>query len=125
MGNLGGAAAIQLEKNHPERDLKSITYNAPVWDPLGTGEPKVGNFRFSNNKDPASIFDRSAEKTQHPDWYKYRPAFAHDYHNKEQAGGRLHGLPVEGTRPQFSASLVMPAIVEPIEAGLVVVLINK
>ena len=97
--SLGGAVAIQLEKNHPERDLKSITYNAPVWDPLGTDKPKVGNFRFSNSKDPVSIFDRSAVKTDHPDWYKYRPAFTHDYHNQEQAGGRLDGLPVESTRP--------------------------
>ena len=70
-----------------------------MWDPLGSDKPKVGDFRFSSSKDPVSIFDRSAVKTAHPEWYKYRPAFTHDYHNKEQAGGRLDGLPVESTRP--------------------------
>ena len=97
--SLGGAVVIQLAKNHPERDLKSITYNAPVWDPLGRDAPKDGNYRFGNYKDPASIFDRSATATNHPDWWKYRPGFTHDYHGKEQAGGRLDGLPVESTRP--------------------------
>ena len=33
----------------------------------------------------------SALKTSHPDPFNCKPSFWHDFHNKEQAGGRLGG----------------------------------
>ena len=96
--SLGGAVVIQLAKSHPERNLQTVTYNAPVWDPLGTQKRQDemdGNLRFSNKGDLVSIFDNSAKKTYHPDPLSHIPSLLHDYHNEEQAGGRLNGNPVD------------------------------
>ena len=53
--------------------------------------------RFSNNGDIVSISDRSAKKTSHPDPLNYAPSFMHDFHNKDQAGGRLGGELLPGS----------------------------
>ena len=50
--------------------------------------------RVSNNGDLVSAFDMSAKKTNHPDALSYG-ALWHDYHNKEQAGGTLEGVPIQ------------------------------
>ena len=52
--------------------------------------------RFSNDGDPASFLDNSALKTTHPDPQNCAPSFWHDFHNKEQAGGRIAGVNVQG-----------------------------
>ena len=43
-----------------------------------------------------SAFDNSAQKTSHPNPGNYAPSFLHDFHNKEQAGGRIAGVSVTG-----------------------------
>ena len=94
--SLGGAVVLQLQKDFPERNLKTFTQGAPVWDPFGTQKAKIGQenvMRVSNNGDLVSAFDMSAKKTNHPN--NYSPSFWHDFHNKEQAGGTLEGVPIE------------------------------
>ena len=89
---------LQLQKDFPERHLKTFTQGAPVWDPLGTQKAEIGQenvMRVSNNGDLVSMFDRSAKKTNHPNPMAYAPSFWHDFHNKEQAGGTLEGVPIE------------------------------
>lgn len=62
--SLGGSVSLELQKQYP--NLKTRTYGAPVWDPLGrdnlnrsgTGE-KVDRYR--NLTDPISFFDASAQ----------------------------------------------------------------
>ena len=51
--------------------------------------------RVSNNGDIVSAFDMSAKKTNHPNPFSYAPSFWHDFHNKEQAGGTLEGIPIQ------------------------------
>ena len=66
-------------------------------DPSGRQKKEVGQenvSRFSNNGNIVSIFDRSAKKTSHPDPLNYAPSFMHDFHNKDQAGGRLGGVSI-------------------------------
>ena len=51
-----------------------------------------------------SAFDNSALKTSHPDPGNYAPSFWHDFHNKDQAGGRIAGvsvLPSESSGPEI------------------------
>ena len=65
-----------------------------MWDPFGKQKREVGQenvLRFSNKGDIVSALDNSALKTSHPDPFSYKPSFWHDFHNKEQAGGRLGG----------------------------------
>ena len=95
--SLGGAVVLQLQKDFPERKLKTFTQGAPVLDLLGTQKAEIGAenvMRVSNNGDIVSAFDRSAKKTNHPDALSYG-ALWHDYHNKEQAGGTLEGVPIQ------------------------------
>ena len=52
--SLGGAVALQLQKDFPDRVEKTVTYNAPVWDPFGRQKKEVGQenvLRFSNKGD--------------------------------------------------------------------------
>ena len=96
--SLGGAVVLQLQKDFPERHLKTFTQGAPVWDPFGTQKAEIGQenvMRVSNKGDIVSMFDRSAKKTNHPNPFDYAPSFWHDFHNKEQAGGTLEGVPIE------------------------------
>ena len=96
--SLGGAVALQLQKDFPNRVKKTVTWGAPVWDPLGTQKAEVGQEnvdRKSNRGDLVSIFDNSAKKTNHPNPFDYKPSFWHDFHNKEQAGGTLEGVPIQ------------------------------
>ena len=51
--------------------------------------------RVSNNGGLVIFFDNSAKKTNHPDPLNYAPSFWHDFHNKEQAGGTLEGVPIQ------------------------------
>ena len=97
--SLGGDVVLQLQKDFPERHFKTITYGAPVLDLFGTQNADIGQenvLRFSNNGDLVSAFDNSALKTSHPDPGNYAPSFWHDFHNKEQAGGRIAGVSVPG-----------------------------
>jgi hypothetical protein len=92
--SLGGAVALQLQKDFPNRVKKTVTWGAPVWDPLGTQKAEVGQEnvdRKSNKGDLVSIFDNSAKKTDHPNPFSYAPSFWHDFHNMDQAGGTLGG----------------------------------
>ena len=69
-------------------------------DLFGTQKAEIGQenvMRVSNNGDTVSAFDRSAKKTNHPDVLSHAPAFWHDYHNKEQAGGTLEGERLPGS----------------------------
>ena len=95
--SLGGAVVLQLQKDFPERHLKTFTQGAPVLDLLGTQKAEIGAenvMRVSNNGDLVSAFDMSAKKTNHPDALSYG-ALWHDYHNNEQAGGTLEGKPIQ------------------------------
>ena len=96
--SLGGAVVLQLQKDFPERHLKTFTQGAPVWDPFGTQKKEIGAenvMRVSNKGDLVSFFDNSAKKTNHPDPFNYAPSFWHDFHNKEQASGTLEGVPIQ------------------------------
>ena len=95
--SLGGSVVLQLQKDFPERKLKTFTQGAPVLDLFGTQKAEIGAenvMRVSNNGDLVSAFDMSAKKTNHPDALSYG-ALWHDYHNKEQAGGTLEGVPIQ------------------------------
>ena len=97
--SLGGSVALQLQKDFPEKNFKTVTYGAPVWDPLGSDKAKIGQenvLRFSNKGDVVSGFDNSALQTTHPDPLNYKPSFWHDFHNDEQGGGRVSGASVSG-----------------------------
>jgi hypothetical protein len=75
---------------------KTVTWGAPVWDPLGTQKAEVGQEnvdRKSNKGDLVSIFDNSAKKTSHPNAFSSGSLW-HDYHNQEEAGGTLGGKPI-------------------------------
>ena len=102
--SLGGAVALQLEKDFPNRITKTVTYGAPVWDPFGRQKKEIGQenvLRFSNKGDIVSAFDNSALKTSHPDPFGYVPSLWHDLHNQEQPGGRLGGEVVQGATASF------------------------
>ena len=89
---------MQLQKDFPERHLKTFTQGAPVWDPFGTQKAEIGQqnvMRVSNEGDLVSFFDNSAKKTNHPNPFNYAPSFWHDFHNKEQARGTLEGVPIQ------------------------------
>ena len=82
--SLGGSVALEMQKQSPK--LESRTYGAPVWNPLG-GE--VNAQRSRNWADPASLFDRSAERS-----VKWNPfssfSMTHDFSNiapKFSSGG--------------------------------------
>jgi hypothetical protein len=95
--SLGGDVVLQLQKDYPERNFKTVTYGAPVWDPFGSDKAKIGQenvTRFSNKGDPVSMFDNSALKTSHPNPTSYMPSLWHDFHNDEQASGRVAGVPI-------------------------------
>ena len=106
--SLGGAVVLQLQKDFPERNLKTVTYGAPVWDPFGRQKQEVGQenvLRYSNKGDLVRIFVDSARKTTHPNAFDYAPAFWHDYHNKEQAGGKLGGDVIGGEQEQTKGTM--------------------
>ena len=110
--SLGGSVALPLQKDFPERNLKTVTYGAPVWDPLGSDKAKIGQenvLRFSNKGDIVSGFDNSALKTTHPNPLNYKPSFTHDYHNDEQGGGRVSGTSVSGGM-KLSTPIVAPKL---------------
>ena len=104
--SLGGAVALQLQKDYPNRVKKTVTWGAPVWDPFGRQKKEIGQEnvdRYSNKGDLVSIFDNSARKTNHPNPLDYAPSFMHDFHNKEEAGGTLGGKAiVPDTAPKMA-----------------------
>ncbi len=65
----GGSAALELEKNYPDRKFTSITYNAPVFDPIGNPEQIMDRtkapMRFSVIGDPVSMFDMNSQASFH------------------------------------------------------------
>lgn len=62
----GGSATLELEKNHPERAITSITYNAPVFERANLekllNEDKKP-MRFAIAGDPVSMLDMNAQTT--------------------------------------------------------------
>ena len=89
--SLGGAAVLELQKNHTEREFKTNTYGAPVvsW----TTPDRVNNNRYRNFGDPISIFDRGAQSSVKGQVLKdYGKAAALFYTEGEvDAGGILNG----------------------------------
>ena len=61
--SLGGSVALELAKNHPERELVTRTYGAPV----STLADDQGE-RFRHPGDPVSMFDFGAQEAPAPDW---------------------------------------------------------
>jgi hypothetical protein len=59
--SLGGSVSLELQKNYPDRKLKSRTYGAPVMDLLGSESENVDRYR--NWLDPVSALDRGAKKS--------------------------------------------------------------
>ncbi len=53
--SLGGAAALELQRNFPDRKFKVNTYGAPVFSATAADN------RFRNIFDPVSILDRGAK----------------------------------------------------------------
>jgi pimeloyl-ACP methyl ester carboxylesterase len=58
--SLGGAVALQLQKDKPE--LMTRTYGAPVLDPLGLNPGD----RYRSYGDPISMLDRGAKSSLDP-----------------------------------------------------------
>ena len=85
----------------------------PVWKAKEVGQENV--LRFSNKGDIVSIFNNSALKTTHPDPFSYVPSLWHDYHNEEQAGGRLGGELLENNITNFA----LPADAEDTKATII------
>jgi hypothetical protein len=61
----GGSAALELEKNYPTRHITSVTYSAPVFEPIADPE-KIMNkdkapLRFTHVGDVVSAFDMNAQ----------------------------------------------------------------
>ena len=62
----GGSAALELEKNFPNRNITSITYNAPVFeraDPNKILNENQRPMRFAISGDPVSMLDMNAQTT--------------------------------------------------------------
>ena len=62
----GGSAALELEKNYPNRKITSITYNAPIFetgDPNSYFDENKKPMRFAVSGDPVSMFDINARTT--------------------------------------------------------------
>lgn len=94
--SLGGSVVLELQKQYPDRGLKSRTYGAPVWEPFGydrmpydtwksLGKPDAGFTpempeRYRNYGDPFSFFDASANNS-----VKWNPfdnfSMTHTYQN--------------------------------------------
>ena len=58
--SLGGAAALEMQKEQP--GLKTKTYGAPVFDPLS----RSPGDRYRSRLDPVSVMDRGATSTLDP-----------------------------------------------------------
>ena len=114
--SLGGAVVLQLQKDFPERNLKTVTYGAPVWDLFGRQKQEVGQEnvrRYRDKGDLVSIFDNSARKTTHQDSLNNKPSFWHDFHNMDQAGGRLGGEVIGGEQEQTTTQFNPMSFEEP------------
>ena len=62
----GGSAALELEKNFPDRNITSITYNSPVFeraDPNKILNQNQRPMRFAIAGDPVSMLDMNAQTT--------------------------------------------------------------
>ena len=99
--SLGGSVALELQKGR--KSLKSRTYGAPVFDPLGLDVNSRGGRenveRYRNYTDGFSILDRSSnmyvDPTPFADW-----SFTHSYRNLGKIG-------FQGT-PQYPEDLTGP-----------------
>ena len=89
--SLGGAAVLELQKNHTEREFKTNTYGAPLvsW----TTPDRANNNRYRNYGDPISFFDRGAKASVRGEVLKdYGKAAAEFYtEGTVDAGALLHG----------------------------------
>jgi hypothetical protein len=65
----GGSAVLALEKNYPDRKYTTMTYNAPVFEPIFSVESFLDKskapMRFSVVGDPVSMFDMNSQATFH------------------------------------------------------------
>ena len=77
--SLGGSVSLELQKNYPDRKLKSRTYGAPVMDLLGSEAENVDRYR--NWFDPVSVFDRGANKKNIKWNVLDSGSLTHDYSN--------------------------------------------
>ena len=62
----GGSAALELEKNYPDRKITSITYNSPIFeraDPEKYFNENKQPMRFAVSGDPVTMFDMNARTT--------------------------------------------------------------
>jgi hypothetical protein len=63
----GGSAALELEKNYADRKYTTMTYNAPVFEPIFNAESFLDKsktpLRFSIVGDPVSMFDMNSQAT--------------------------------------------------------------
>ena len=67
----GASAALELERNFKNRQIKSVTYNAPVFERASTNiiddiRDDHKPMRFANGWDPVSMFDMNARTTYKP-----------------------------------------------------------
>ena len=98
--SLGGSVALELQKGRSS--LKSRTYGAPVWDPMGVDKQGGKVDRYRNFADPFSMFDGSAQnaldKNPFGDW-----GFTHSYANL--ATNRFSGNAPVSINPDGTYSL--------------------
>ena len=62
----GGSAALELEKNYPDRKITTITYNSPIFEranPESYFNENKKPMRFAVSMDPVSMFDMNARTT--------------------------------------------------------------
>ena len=67
--SLGGAAVLEMQKNHGNKTFKTNTYGAPAVS--FTTPDNKDNHRYRNYGDPISIFDRGAESHVKTDVLKH------------------------------------------------------
>jgi len=69
----GGSATLELEQNHPERNITSVTYAAPVWsrfDPAQFRDDSKKPLRFFHPGDQVPRFDMNAQPVWKAPEYK-------------------------------------------------------
>ena len=70
--SLGASVALELQKNYPERDLRTVTYGAPVFDVIYNQDKSSKSERYRNQYDLISAFDQNAHtETNWPNPHSY------------------------------------------------------
>ncbi len=76
-----------------------MSHGAAVLDPLGSNKTMIRQanvLRFNNDGYLVTFLYNSALKTMHPDPKNCAPSLWHDFHNTEQASGRIAGVSIQG-----------------------------